>query len=372
MQDLSKKRLAVFFTRNVSFKKWHEIGNLDREISLYVKLKEYFSDISFFTYGGVDDEKYLGQYSQLFKVFPNRWKIPGTLYSVLLPFLHRSQLKNIDIYKTNQMDGAWAAVVAKWLYGKKLIVRCGYEWYVFVYKQGRSWLYQNFVKLMEKIVYKFADKIIITTGEDEKFILGSFGVSDKKILVLPNFIDTEVFRPLEIDKVSNKIIFIGRLNPQKNLHNLIKAVDGLEVELSIFGEGQLEEELLNLSKNIKTAKIKFCGNIPNNQLPAELNSSTLFVLPSLFEGNPKTLLEAMGCGTAVVATDVPGIKDVVRHKENGYLCDISVESIRSAIVEVLGNSELRLKMSVNARNTIVGGYSLEKVVEKEVGIYNDI
>ncbi len=171
-----------------------------------------------------------------------------------------------------------------------------------------------------------------------------------------------------VKKEENRICIVCRLEEQKNLFNLIKAISSLLVKLVIIGEGSLRKSLEDYSKKQK-ANVKFMGNIPNQKLPEELNKSELFILPSYYEGCPKVLLEAMSCGVPCIGTDVEGIREIIKHKENGFLCNTDVPSIRKAILEVLEDRALRRKISQNARKTIVEHFSLESILKKEREIY---
>jgi len=371
MESLKQEILALLFTRGVSLKTWEKVGNLDREIKPYKELAKYFNEIYFFTYGGKEELKYQKLFSENIKIFPKKWTLLSTLYNLFLPFLYRNELKKVDILKTNQMLGSWAGVVAKWLYKKKLVVRCGYEWLNFLENQKKSLWKRVAVKFIEKIAYRNADKIILTSEKDKNFIVKRFKIKPEKITVIPNYIDTDLFKPLSIPKEKNSIIFVGRLEKEKNLFNLIEAITTLPINLVIIGNGSLKEKLKNFAKE-KNAKVEFKENIPNEKLPEELNKSEIFILPSFYEGCPKALLEAMACGLLCIGTNVEGIKEIIQHKENGYLCEPDAKSIKKAILEVLNDKDLQEKISQNARKTILEKFSLEKILEKEIKIYQSL
>ena len=371
MESLKNKRLALFFTYKVSLKTWEGIGNFDREIKPYKELAKYFKEIYFFTYGDKEDLKYQYLLPENIKIFPKKLKLPSIPYSLFLPLLYRKELKNIDILKTNQMSGAWTVVLTKWFYRKKLVVRCGYEWLSFLKKQRKFWLKRKIAYLIEKIAYKAADKIVLASESDKEFIESKFKIATSKIEIIPNYIDTELFKPLLTQKEKDRIIFVGRLEEQKNLFNLIEAIDNLPIKLVLVGSGSLKEKLKNFTKD-KNAKVEFKGNIPNEKLPEELNKSEVFILPSLYEGCPKTLLEAMSCGLPCIGTNVDGIKEIIKHKENGYLCETSADSIRKAILEVLDDKMLQQKLSRATRRTILENFSFEKNIEKEMKIYQSL
>ena len=358
------KKLALFFTTGVSLKTWEKVGNLGREVKPYNKFANYFDKIYFFTYGDISDLNYQNVLDRDIKIFPKKWKIPSKLYSLLLPLAYRKELKSVDILKTNQMNGAIAAVLAKWFYKKKLIVRCGYEWLGFL-ENGKSKKWKRIiVHILEKVIYQASDKIILTSKKDKKYVESKFDITSSKIKIIPNYIDTELFRPMIVKKEEKRICIVCRLVEQKNLFNLIKAISSLSVKLVIFGEGSLKKSLEDYSKKQKV-NVEFKGNILNQKLPEEINKSNLFILPSFYEGCPKVLLEAMSCGLPCIGTDVEGIREIIKHKDNGYLCETDATSIKKAILDVLNNKELKERLSKNARKTIVNNYSLENILKEE-------
>ena len=150
MENLKNKKLALFFTKGISLEIWEKVGNLDREIKLYQKLASYFNEIYFFTYGDKEESKYQKLFPENIKIFSKKWNLSSSFYSLLLPLFYREKIKEVDILKTNQMPGSWSAVIAKWLYKKKLVVRCGYEWLSFLKNQKKP--------LWKRIVAKFIEK----------------------------------------------------------------------------------------------------------------------------------------------------------------------------------------------------------------------
>ncbi len=369
--ELKNKKLALFFTKGISLRTWEKFGNLAREIEPYKELAEYFNEIYFFTYGDKKDLEYQKILPKNIKIFPKRWNLSSTIYSLFLPVLYRKELKKVDILKTNQMSGSWSAVLTKWLCQKKLVVRCGYEWLSFLEKQNKLLWKRIIAGLTEKITYRNADKIILTSEKDKNFVETKFKIPSSKIEIISNYIDVNLFKPINLEKEKSRLCFVGRLSLQKNLVNLIKAVADLDVRLVIFGAGPLKDDLQKLASKLNS-KIEFKGNVPNEKLPEELNKSEIFILPSFYEGCPKALLEAMSCGLPCIGTNVEGIKEIIKHKENGYLCETDAHSIRKAILEVLNNKNLQAKISQNARKTILENFSLEKILEKEIRIYETL
>ena len=367
---LSDKKLVLFFTAGMSLKKWSDGGMLSREVKIYNELAKHFDKIYFLTYGGEEEKEYKNFLAPNIEILYNKRRINLFIYSFLAPLIHRKAMKKVDILKTNQMLGSWTAVIAKVLFGKKLVVRQGYQ--LSAFSKERGFIRRFLSTIIEFFSYRAADKIIVTSQRDKDFIVEKYTVNREKIVVIPNYVDTETFRPLGCEKESERIIFVGRLVEQKNLFSLIDAVKGSDIKLVLIGKGPLEGALKKKVKEEGIENVAFAGVVPNERLPEELNKSEIFMLPSLYEGNPKTLLEAMACGLPVIGTNVVGIKEVVKHKKNGYLCENSTDSIEEAIREVMTNENLRHKLAVNARDTIIKNYSLEKIVDRELKLYDGL
>ena len=224
-------------------------------------------------------------------------------------------------------------------------------------------------RALEKHVYEGADQIVVTTLAMRDTIRERYQFTEKKIEVIPNYVQSEIFAPIQTKKQGKtRIFYLGRLAKEKNLNMLIKAMSGIESELWIAGDGYLRADLEELATSSK-ADVRFLAFVPNWQLPELLNSADIFVLPSLYEGHPKALIEAMSCGLAVIGSNVSGIKELIRHEENGLLAELSVESIRDSIIRLLEDDHLRTKLGKSARKTVLENFSLEKIVEQEHSLY---
>jgi glycosyltransferase involved in cell wall biosynthesis len=366
-----RKNLALFLTYGLSISSWDKIGSLNREIKPYIRLAENFKEIYVFSYGTKEALKYS-------KLFPNNVKIiskpkffPNIIYSLLLPIIHFKILSKVDILKTNQMSGSWTAVIAKKIYKNNLVVRCGYEWLQYLEKVKASKLKLKIANLIEKFAYKNANKIIITSNEGKDFIKNKFLVPEDKIVLNPNYVDIDRFKSLDTKKESGRIIFVGRLDPVKNLENLIKGMKGLNASLVIIGEGLLKNSLESLAKS-EGVSLEFRGIISQERLPYELNQGEIFVLPSISEGNPKVLLEAMSCGLPCLGSDILSIREIIKDGESGILCQTDVGSIHQALARLLDNTDLRKQLGINARQIIIERFSFEKIIEKELNIYDQI
>ena len=381
-------KLLLIFTYNRSVDKLHNSGKLIREIALYEKLLEKGISVSFLTFGDKKDLSYAKKLKKI-DVIPAKEFISSRnsrftmIKSLFIPIKYRKIIRNVEIIKTNQLNGSWVTWLAKILYRKKLIVRSGFEWLKFYILENQVKGKRNFKKywirffwryFIELISYKLADKIILTNPMDIEFVkkMFRFKKKSKKFELFYNYIDVDEFKPINIEKKDKNIIYIGRFHQQKNLFNLILALKDLEdFELDFIGKGKYENSLLEKAEKIHV-KLNLLGIFPNNEIPEILNQYQIFILPSYYEGNPKVLLEAMSCGLACIGTNVYGIKNIIKHKENGYLCETNANSINNAIKKLYDDKELRNNIGTHARKFVLRNCSLKSIVEKEFALYNSL
>lgn len=363
---LKDAHLVLFFSRGVSLQVWEEIGSFDREVALYRSLRHHLGAVTFVTHGDAGDMCFAERLPGI-HILCNRWKLPGHLYELLLPILHGSTFRRASILKTNQANVGHLALLVKRMYRKTLIVRCGFMWAEFAAREfGVNSRMARKVKRREGRVFRSADRVVVTTEQMRCYVMDHYGLPSPRVTIIPNYVDTDQFKPQPDICRRRTICFIGRLEAQKNLGALLEAVKGLtEVQLTIIGSGAFRDDLLALTHE-HGVDVHFLGNVPYSMLPEHLNQAEVFVLPSLYEGHPKALLEAMACGRPVIGTDVVGIRELIRHRKTGYLCGTSTEEIRSALETVLGDAALRQRMGRQARAFVVENFSLDQIMDMEL------
>ena len=374
---MSKTTITLFFTYGVSLKVWAETGLLQREIRIYQELMQRFGiQVQFLTFGDATDHDWEADLNGI-KLLPvyERLRRPTAkilclLQTLIIPWTFRDELKKTDILKTNQIWGGWVAVISKWSFRKPLLVRCGFEFYDFASKMGRSRSFQFLAYWICRLIYSQADHIHVAPFSDRKILEKQFKVTSNKINVRTNWIDSDVFRPLGF-RTNKKILFVGRLTSQKNINLILHALVGMSTSLDIVGDGDMQDDIEKLAIKLKV-KVKFLGRMPNNRMPYLYNSYSVYVLCSKFEGNPKALLEAMSCGCAVIGTNAPGIRDVIRHEETGLLVAESQKSLQKAINRLLDDDRLRNRLGERARQYILENNSLNDAIEKECALFQKL
>lgn len=370
-------KLVLFFTYHVSLKQWRELGLFDREMSLYRRLAQNGVSVSMITYGDASDVceeleregiRILPLYTRCRRIV---WGPARFLQSFLIPFYFRRELKEADILKTNQIWGGWAAALASIFFKKPLIVRCGFEPNLSFRLAGRGRMMRLMAWLASLFAYGSAKRICVAAKPDKEEIQRLFPwINPDGIEVRMNYVDSSMFKP-DGNPKSFDVLFAGRLSPEKGPDRLLKALSGANISLVFAGAGPLETELKKLSGEGSPAVI-FKGAVPNDKMPELMNSCRIFVICSSYEGNPKSLIEAMSCGAAVVGTDVAGVRDLIKDEVNGILCKEDASSIRAAVERLVASPDLRESLGREARRTVVEEASLDCYAAKELSLYKNL
>ena len=364
--------LLLFFTRNVSLSAWDNAGILEREVALYRGLQAAGIRVSFVSYGDSSEMRFADRLGGL-EILCNRWGLPLDAYARFIPILHWRHLRRAAIYKTNQIEGSRLAIFCRRLFQKKLIVRGGFLWSRFARaKHGRASAQAELAREREASVFESADAIVLTTETMKEEVVERYRVSPDKIAVIPNYVNTGLFQPPHNGRSpGRRIVCVGRLDEQKNLQALIEAAAGIDVEVVLIGDGP-QRKSLGVQAYVRQVPVYFAGRIPNTELPEHLGKCSVYVQPSFYEGHPKALLEAMACGLPVIGADVTGIREVLTHRENGYLCGTSPGELRAAVEVVLADGTLRERMARQAREFVSANFSLDRVLELELDLINRV
>jgi len=187
----------------------------------------------------------------------------------------------------------------------------------------------------EKSLVSQADKIIAFTQKEKRTLSRFYQAPLRKVSVIPGGVNLELFHPLnrktarqQIGLTNEKcVLYVGGIEPVKGLDNLIKAVarvalDIPRVKLIICcGDNPAEiAKLQSLTVRLNVAdKVVFTPEVPREQLPVYYSAADIFALPSYYESFGVTALEALACGTPVVASDVGNLVDIIEPAVNGYI-----------------------------------------------------
>lgn len=208
------------------------------------------------------------------------------------------------------------------------------------------------------------------------------GIPKSKIRIVPNGIDVQRFCPGDRKKVENLLIFIGRLEPKKGLPVLLRSLNHLKTRIKLVIVGPRSYDLKYSEKIIsqirKTGEntvheVTYMGVQTTRELIRWYQRASIFVLPSFSESFPMVNLEALSCGTPVVATTVGAIPEVVRHEVNGILVPPGdPRRLADAIQYLLDNDKTRRKFGEEGRKWVVNFFSSEAVAKRFNNLYNEI
>jgi glycosyltransferase involved in cell wall biosynthesis len=223
--------------------------------------------------------------------------------------------------------------------------------------------------LLEKANRRLADRIIVYSPSIiNEWNLGKY--RSKILIAHEHFLNFDKFKMRQqLNDRDNLIGYVGRFSGEKGTLNFVKAIpdilrERIEVNFLIGGDGQLRGEIeRDLNEHNLNGKVKLTGWILHDNLPQYFNELKLLVIPSYTEGLPNIMIEAMACGTPVLATPVGAIPDVIKDGETGFIMeDNSPECIAKNIIRAL-NSEHLEKVSQDARVLVEKEFTLNKAIE---------
>ena len=205
--------------------------------------------------------------------------------------------------------------------------------------------------------------------------------ADVKIDVIPDGVDLETFAPTprEATPKTVRVLTIGRLIPRKGFQFLIRALPQIvesaihNFEIEIVGDGPYRGELMKIAEDLGVASyIHFAGAVPYLELPQRYRNADIFILPSLAEGMPLVVLEAMGTGLPIVASRFQGIDELVADGTNGALFDTGdVAGLARCLLKLINAGEQRIQMG-KASIERVKPYDWKHIAEAYLTLYGDI
>jgi glycosyltransferase involved in cell wall biosynthesis len=224
------------------------------------------------------------------------------------------------------------------------------------------------IAILQKANFRFSDRIILYTDLIKEWNLERY--SNKVVIADNHFLNFNEFSfKNDLQERAAVVGYVGRLDAEKGVLNFVEALPKTlekrpDLRVMIIGEGNLEGEIRSLlDREHLLSKVTLKGWVPHAELPSYLAKLKLLVLPSYTEGLPFVVLEAMACGTPVLATPVGAVPDVIKDKETGFLLrDNSPESIAEGISKSLSYPLLRDTVR-NARAVVERDFRYERAVE---------
>jgi len=299
--------------------------------------------------------------------------LPGRasrLYSLVLPIRWRREVRQCDVLRVFQTPGAIPAAIAHLLWGIPVAVTYGYSYAHVARAEGHRWR-ALLHPALERIVLRTAAAVIVTTPALRAYVERQ--VPANRVHLIPNSVDTERFAPAPLRPGKRRVAFVGRFERQKNLELLVDAATRIQpaVELVLVGDGSQRETIHSAAAQLGV-RVEMPGIVPNAALPAVLQSADAFALPSLVEGHPKALLEAMSCGLPCVGLDVPGTRDVLQHELTGLLCPPTADGLAAGLQRVLDDDPLAQRLGRAARDWVNAHFDSRVVMQQEVTLLRQL
>lgn len=229
------------------------------------------------------------------------------------------------------------------------------------------------------------DRVVAVSPQVRRDVRRYDGVADSRLILLPNGVSLAALETTASREEARAALgvtgfclgAVGRLEEQKGHTHLLQALPALmgvldDMIILFAGEGRLSGALARQAQELGVAdKVKFLGT--RRDMPLIYRALDVFVLPSLWEGLPLALLEAMGTGLPVVATRVGGVADVITDRVNGRLIPPGdSRALAGAILELARQPDLRAKMGRAARSTVRERYSQEAMFQRLAALYLDL
>lgn len=202
------------------------------------------------------------------------------------------------------------------------------------------------------VVYRGWPFVVVSPSTRDDLV--KRGIPRRDIRVVPNGLDHERYSPGAEPTERDLVVFVGRLEHYKGVDLLLDAwlrvrAARPNARLVIVGSGTAGDEMRARAAQAGfDGSVQFTGFAPDDEKVAWLRRATVVVQPSRKEGWGLTVLEANACGTPVVATDVPGLRDSVRHGTSGLLVAPNPTALAASLVAVLGDDALRARLARGA------------------------
>jgi glycosyltransferase involved in cell wall biosynthesis len=230
-------------------------------------------------------------------------------------------------------------------------------------------------RAVQRMTLRFATDIVANSTPAADDIRRASPRLRHRTVVVPNGVDTSRFSPTP--RPTSAIVTIGTLanaRAEKGLHVFIQAASMLSVRhpatrFRLWGDGPLRRHLEELAERLGIARqVEFCGRTTEPE--HALRGLDVFVLPSLSEACPNAVLEAMATALPVVASDVGGIPDLVRHGETGYLVrPNSPRELASAIEALIDDRRSAKELGARGRARVVREFGMDRLIDRIDALY---
>jgi 1,4-alpha-glucan branching enzyme len=248
-----------------------------------------------------------------------------------------------------------------------------------------------FLRIFEERMMKRSKRLIAVSDFTRKELTQYYGVSESKIRVIHNGVDTKKFQPaadkrkvkaeLGFNPDDPAIVSVGRLYARKGLFTLIESIPAVAAKFPnakfiVSGKGQSDEMrklVVHAEKLGVKDKLIFTGYFPDKKLPKLYQAADVFAFSTFYEHHPFAVLEALSTGLPVVTTNVGGIPETITDGKDGFMCKpFDAEAFSARILYLLENPAQANEMGYQARKTIEERFDWRIVVKEAIKVYNEV
>ncbi len=238
-------------------------------------------------------------------------------------------------------------------------------------KLNKGKLAYLFYKMLQNIAFRRANLIIPVSKDTEDYFKETTSLLDNKTVIIPPGV-SKIFRPLDKASLKEKykikekhtLVYVGRIDPEKNVVLIAENLKGEDICLLIAGIGSEQHKIESLAK--KHENIRYLGKVPNENLAEIYNLADALVMLSEYEGMPTVVLESLTCGVPVITTDVGDVSKAIKDGITGYIA--TKENFKEKVLQLLNEDksykEDCIKMSKE--------YSWENVANKLYDAYKNM
>lgn len=307
---------------------------------------------------------------------PATWRRHPLIRVQIFPFIlfHSLAITKIarkcDIIHAHWTLSAACACLGKWIHKKRVLVTLQGSDILQVPRHPiGAWLTRRILSCVDGIT-ALSTALVRAVGE--------LGFSPQNILIIPNGVNTKKFFPIPPENRDDIVLYVGSLIERKGVRYLINAMHHVlqrfhKYRLVVVGNGPERPKLGKLADNMGISdRVAFVGFQRYSEVRYWMQHAKLLVLPSLEEAQGVVLLEAMACGTPVVASSVGGIPDVVTPEVGILVPPADPDALSNAIQSILGDPDLWNFMSRMARKRAVDYYDWSVIADQYIEIYKTL
>lgn len=317
--------------------------------------------------------------------------------------LQRQGVETVIIPQTRSFDYTWIKSALKCLADKKIDLMHSHEFAMNTYSSmlsvikgipcvstvhGKNYYWEKFQR---KLAYRFVSRVssMVPVSDDiRNFLVSKVGIHKKRLTVIPNGIDFNLYqnneekrfsfrKTLGISQDATLIGAVGNLYPVKGHTYLIQALAKIKqthanIQLVIAGRGNELSSLQDDAKQYEVIdNVHFLGF--REDIPEILNAIDMFVMPSLSEGMPLSILEAMAAERPVIASRVGGIPEVIVDSQTGYLSEAkSPVDLASKISKCIDDKDATSRIIKKAKEKVIMDFSMQAMMNGYLQMYDKL